>query len=297
MTVTSGNQRVVLNFTNWTVTNLTLTLPGALPQISSDAPAGLTTASAVFKGTVLATGASTPSVWLYWGNSDGGTNKGSWSTNVAFGPRGLGSVATNLAGLLGNTTYYYRYYASNSAGGAWSSNSVSFATLQTPPPPPPGLLTHTLTVGVVPIAWQASPGATSYTVKRSLTSGGPYTILQSGVSVTNYTDLLVTNGTVYYYVATATGPGGESGNSGEVAGTPAVIPAMPTGLACQHGLHERVVELEPDALDDGLQREAFAGERRALHADRHGGRTQFRRQHSDEWRDLLLCGVSHEFRR
>jgi hypothetical protein len=72
----------------------------------------------------------------------------------------------------------------------------------------------------VPLHWQSSFGATSYTVLRATTSGGPYSTIVSGVTVPSYTDTTVTNGTTYYYVVTATNSAGTSGNSPEDSATP-----------------------------------------------------------------------------
>jgi hypothetical protein len=73
---------------------------------------------------------------------------------------------------------------------------------------------------VVPLRWQPSFGATSYTVKRATTSGGPYTNVATGITSSNYTDTTVTNGTTYYYVVTATNSAGTSVNSPEDSATP-----------------------------------------------------------------------------
>jgi hypothetical protein len=74
---------------------------------------------------------------------------------------------------------------------------------------------------VVPLRWQPSFGATSYTIKRGTTSGGPYsTTVASGVTASSYTDTTVTNGTTYYYVVTAINSAGMSGNSPADSATP-----------------------------------------------------------------------------
>lgn len=73
--------------------------------------------------------------------------------------------------------------------------------------------------GQVTLSWNASNGASSYNVKRSGTSGGPYALIVSTGS-TSYADEGLAGGT-YYYVISSVGPSGESVNSVEVTGTPA----------------------------------------------------------------------------
>jgi hypothetical protein len=74
--------------------------------------------------------------------------------------------------------------------------------------------------GAVPLRWQQSFGATSYTVQRATSSGGPYTTIASDVTGGSYTDTSVTNGTTYYYTVTATNSAGTSANSPEDSVTP-----------------------------------------------------------------------------
>src|SRR6185312_9935994 len=89
----------------------------------------------------------------------------------------------------------------------------------------------------IALGWTASAGAASYNVKRSTTSGGPYTIIASPISP-SYTDTALTNGDTYYYVVSAVNSAGESPNSSQVQGTPAAAaqpPAAPTGLVATAG--------------------------------------------------------------
>jgi TatA/E family protein of Tat protein translocase len=72
--------------------------------------------------------------------------------------------------------------------------------------------------GQVALSWNASNGASSYNVKRSGMSGGPYALIVSTAS-TSYTDEGLASGS-YYYVISSVAPGGESVNSVEVTGTP-----------------------------------------------------------------------------
>jgi hypothetical protein len=73
---------------------------------------------------------------------------------------------------------------------------------------------------VVPLRWQPSFGATSYTVKRATSSGGTYSTVASGITASSYTDTTVANGTTYYYVVTATNSAGTSVNSPEDSAKP-----------------------------------------------------------------------------
>ena len=84
---------------------------------------------------------------------------------------------------------------------------------------------------VYTLIWDAITDATSYTVKRSTTAGGPYTTIATDITETSYTDTGVTNGTTYYYVVTAIVNGSESWSSNEASATPqaSTDPNQPTG--------------------------------------------------------------------
>ena len=69
-------------------------------------------------------------------------------------------------------------------------------------PPVPVNVTATPGNTQVTLAWSASSGATSYNVKRSTTSGGPYTTIASPATP-GYTNTGLTNGTTYFYVVSA----------------------------------------------------------------------------------------------
>ncbi len=86
-------------------------------------------------------------------------------------------------------------------------------------PPTPTGLAATASDKQVSLTWNASSGATSYHVKRSTISGGPYTQVAS-TTAANDTDAGITDGTTYYYVVSAVNSVGESANSSEVFATP-----------------------------------------------------------------------------
>ena len=95
-----------------------------------------------------------------------------------------------------------------------------------PTPPVPTGLTATAGYGQVLLTWAASPGATNYNIKRSLSSVGPYTTIASTAgTITSYTDTNVIDGTTNYYVVSALNTGGESANSGQASAIPLFSPA------------------------------------------------------------------------
>ena len=78
------------------------------------------------------------------------------------------------------------------------------------PPAPTGLVA-TPGNSQVALSWNAATGAATYNVKRSTTSGGPYSPIQTGVTTTSFTDTTVSNGTTYYYVVSGVSSGGQEG--------------------------------------------------------------------------------------
>lgn len=113
------------------------------------------------------------------------------------------------------TTYYYIVTAVGEDGDIGDSNEAS-AT------PHDSLFDLTATGGdaKVTLSWHEMAGATGYIVKRSETSGGPYTTIADNVTDTSYIDTSVTNGTTYYYIVTAINADGTIGDSNEASATP-----------------------------------------------------------------------------
>ena len=112
-------------------------------------------------------------------------------------------------------TWYYSVSATNPAGESLQSSKVVGTTIDANAPTG---LTATAGNAQVALSW-TSNGATSYNVKRSLTSGSGYVVL-TNTATTSYTDTTAVNGTTYYYVVSAILSGVESGNSAEVVATP-----------------------------------------------------------------------------
>ena len=84
----------------------------------------------------------------------------------------------------------------------------------------PDTLTATPDDGMMSLSWPLADGATSYNVKRSATSGGPYITIAAGLVGTTYTDTGLSNGTTYHYVVTGSNARGESSLSAEASATP-----------------------------------------------------------------------------
>ena len=132
----------------------------------------------------------------------------------------LQSVSTTTYiddGLGTNTIYYYRVAALNAAG-----VSANATDLINPNQAAPTSLTAAATNAQITLAWSTTTGATSYTVKRGTSLGNETTTVVTSYTGTTYTNTGLVNGTTYYYIVTATGAGGTSGNSPEASATPQV---------------------------------------------------------------------------
>ena len=85
----------------------------------------------------------------------------------------------------------------------------------------PSLLRPYVKGSIVTLSWQGTPYAASCNVKRSTTTGGPYTTIATVHCKDNYyVDPGLTSGTTYYYVVSANNPAGESANSTEAYAAP-----------------------------------------------------------------------------
>lgn len=157
----------------------------------------------------------------------------------------LGSTPTTSASPyvdsgLAAGTYYYVVSSINTIHTCESANSSQVAANPSGPCTPPSAPTITATPGngTVALTWAAVPGAVSYSIARSLTTGTGYTSLGSPTpaSATTFTDSNVTNGTTYYYVVTASNGTCGSGNSNEASASPSCTPpAAITNLAATPG--------------------------------------------------------------
>ena len=190
----------------------------------------------------LAATAGNAQVSLVWNASTGATSYNVKRSTISGGPYATISspMVTGFvdANVVNGTKYFYVVSAVNSAGESANSGEVS-ATPAAPvqAPAAPTGLAATAGNAQVNLTWGASTGATSYNVKRSTTTGGPYATISSPM-VTGFVDANVVNGTKYFYVVSAVNSAGESANSAEVSATPVAPvqpPPTPTGLAATAG--------------------------------------------------------------
>ena len=137
------------------------------------------------------------------------------------------SVIASLAGtnytdttVLDGTNYFYVVSAVNTSGEGLNSAEVSATPMF---PPAPTFVTVNANFGQVSLTWSTVLGATSYNLRRSQSTNGPFTKITSTAN-TSYTDFTVVNGTTYYYVVSAANPGGEGTNSSYVSATPPLPP-------------------------------------------------------------------------
>jgi fibronectin type 3 domain-containing protein len=226
-------------FWPWGMTSLTTLFFSAqgynqtfIAQMTASAPAAPATPNG------LNAAAGDAQVSLIWSASSGATSYNVKRATVNNGPYTTiaNPSGTNYtdASVTNGTTYYYVVSALNAGGESTNSSQVSATPQVAAPSAPTGLIAigGSAQVG---LAWNTSSGATSYNVKRSLTSGSGYTIV-TNVAMAGFTDTGVINGTNYYYVVSALNGGGESGNSTEASAMPQVpVPAAPTGLTAVPG--------------------------------------------------------------
>ena len=169
-------------------------------------------------------------VILSWASSNGATSYHVKRSTVSGGPySAVGSPTGDSyvdASLTNGTKYFYVVSALNSAGESANSSEVN-ATPTAPAnaPPTPTNLQANAGDAQVSLTWSASTGATSYSVQRSTTSGGPYSQIATP-STNSYLDSGMANGTTYYYVVAAVNAAGQSANSSQASATP-TAPATP----------------------------------------------------------------------
>lgn len=125
---------------------------------------------------------------------------------------GIVGTSLNVTGLSNSTLYYWRVAASNAGGSSAFSPPRGFTTVIAPPVAP-SLIMPVDSAANVPVSptlsWNATPGATDYTLQLSLSIDFTSLVLdQSGIASTSYSVSGLLNDTVYYWRASARNTGG-----------------------------------------------------------------------------------------
>lgn len=89
----------------------------------------ITDTTARLNGAVTSTGNENPTVDVFLGLTDGGTNPVAWDATYALGIKPLGAFFYDAGGLLPSTTYFYRMRATNGGGLDWADSTANFTTL------------------------------------------------------------------------------------------------------------------------------------------------------------------------
>jgi len=229
LTATAGNGQVILTWnastgaTSYHVKRSTIS--GAETQIAAPTSNSFTDAS-VTNGTK----------YFYVVSAVNSAAESANSTEVSATPAAPPTAPpapTGLQGAPGNAKVTLTWNASTGATSYHVKRSTtSGAETQIAAPTAPATVPATPTGlaatggnAQISLTWNASTGATSYHVKRSTTSGGPFTSTLASPTATNYLDTTVTNGTAYFYVVSAVNAAGESANSSQSTATPVAVTA------------------------------------------------------------------------
>ncbi len=126
-----------------------------------------------------------------------GTNSGGPYVALATVPSSNTTYTDSTASA--GQTYFYVATSLNTAGAESAySNESAVATSAGP-----ATLNASIVGNSVALSWSSVAGATSYIIRRSETSGGPYGPVGTGIASTTYQDTSIEHGRIYYYVADA----------------------------------------------------------------------------------------------
>jgi fibronectin type 3 domain-containing protein len=121
--------------------------------------------------------------------------------------------------VINGTTYHYVVTATDTSLNQSANSAQVSGTPQLPPPPdaPTGLAATAVSSSRIDLTWNAVNGASSYTVKRSTASGGPYATLAANLTTTTCSDTSFSPGTAYYYIVVGVNSAGEGTISSEAS--------------------------------------------------------------------------------
>jgi enterochelin esterase-like enzyme/regulation of enolase protein 1 (concanavalin A-like superfamily) len=151
-----------------------------------------------------------------------GANRADFSDAVALYTIGTQPTSGAFTSMSISNTAAFRYVRYLSPNGGWGNVSeLEFYgyPLSAPAPAPMGLSAVALSISQVSLVWNTYSNTVTYKVKRSITNGGPYAVIATGLGATNYLDNGLAGGTIYYYVVSAVIAGNETPSSSQAAAT------------------------------------------------------------------------------
>jgi uncharacterized protein (DUF1800 family) len=142
---------------------------------------------------------------------------------------GITSATYNDPAVVNGTNYYY-VVAGVNAGGIGAKSEEAHARPEAPiaAPGAPSLLTATSGNALVTLTWATLPGAITYNVYRSTSSGNQSgTAIATGLTGLTYTNTGLNNETTYYYKVAGVNTGGTGAKSNELSAKPQAPIAAP----------------------------------------------------------------------
>ena len=202
----------------WEIVNPSIILPAA--------PADLTAT------------AGNAQIVLNWKSVSGASSYNVYSSTTNKGPyapiAGVTGVAFTNTGLINGTTYYYVVTATN-VDGAGPCSAQASATPLPPLPDVPSGLTAVAGDGRVVLNWNSAANAAGYNVYNSTASGHETNVVGSNVPGLSFTNTGLADGTMYYFVVTATNAAGGSAASDEVSARPVSLAPPQLGFETNVG--------------------------------------------------------------
>lgn len=175
-----------------------------------------------------------------WRNSNGSPTLRAFTpsisvTNAVTATPGTWDLSTS-GFLLGSTEFVdFGTAVSGDIGKGYSFGALRFDIVSDSVLTAPTGLAATTNGSQVVLDWNDALNATSYSVYRSTTAGGPYgTAIVTGLSTSAHTDTTVSTGSTYYYVVTAS-DATPSESATSVEKSIAVLIPAPTGLTRTQG--------------------------------------------------------------
>lgn len=185
--------------TVWASDSMLFSTVGAPKVDNGDGATDVTQTGAQLRGRLLSGDAGTQ-VWIYWGTTDGLTNKGDWNKGaLPMGTPPIGAFSASVAGLPANQTYWYSCLASNANGESWAPASTNFTTL-----------TPTLAIGDAKLleGGQSTTTVALLAVTLSATSAVPVSIdwsTSGGTALVSDNDYQTASGTLTIPAGALTG--------------------------------------------------------------------------------------------